>query len=587
MRFRSRETLLSGLGCAAAVCMAAWIGSVGVKAQQQERQAPAGERTGQQSTSVILPTGDQASGVLRMDVQSPSEVPVGRSYEYQVTVSNVSENQTLEDVTVTQTSADGFSIEQAEPEAESGENGQTSFKVGTLHPGESKTISITGLQDNEDGKIGCLTADYKPAICLAGMVKFVKPQIQVVKEAPEQANICQPVDIRYTVKNTGSGVARNVVVTDNLPDGLILAQGQQQQQEEVRDREEGDREEGDREEGDRQNQVTFNAGDLQADESKSFTVRAIAEEVGTYGSRASAKGEEDLQARSNQVSTEFIGSELDIAIQGPSTQYYDRPATYQVRVNNTGDAPAMNTQLQIQVDEQARILRVSKSAPAEATPDAEGNTLSWNLGDIDPDQEHVVSFTINARQKADMKHVAQATSLCAREEGVAQAVVEANTAETSIATSVLTFPALVLEMVDLEDPISAGQETVYRIVVRNQGSGPDNDVQISMDLPDQFEFVEASGSTEVEAEGNKLTFASVETLEPNQRVTWDVRVLAKEPGDVRNRADLTSEYLGDDPVSSEEPTRIIGPDSEPNKEKEDQDPNDDDDDDDDNDDNDS
>ena len=86
---------------------------------------------------------------------------------------------------------------------------------------------------------------------------------------------------------------------------------------------------------------------------------------------------------------------------------------------------------------------------------------------------------------------------------------------------------------------------------------PDGEGPVELDLGViRCEFIEASGTTPVQAEGRKLTFEPVKTLEPNQKASWTVRVKANAVGDVRNEVELTSDYLTS-PVPEQEPTRII------------------------------
>ncbi|CAN5882526.1 hypothetical protein BH23PLA1_BH23PLA1_11390 [soil metagenome] len=129
-------------------------------------------------------------------------------------------------------------------------------------------------------------------------------------------------------------------------------------------------------------------------------------------------------------------------------------------------------------------------------------------------------------------------------------------ARTTHTTEILTLPALLLSVVDQEDPIKIGGEEIYTITVVNQGTGPDEDVQIVAHLPDQFEFIDIDGPTEAEVEGQIITFGAIEQLEPNDRVSWKLRARAKQEGDVQLRVELSSEYLSQ-PAISTEPTRLI------------------------------
>lgn len=94
---------------------------------------------------------------------------------------------------------------------------------------------------------------------------------------------------------------------------------------------------------------------------------------------------------------------------------------------------------------------------------------------------------------------------------------KAATDTASAETHVLTFPALLLSLVDQTDPVRVGNTEVYRVTVVNQGSGPDQDVKLTCTLPDQFSFVDATGAGSGNADGSTVTLGPIEKLAPNEQ----------------------------------------------------------------------
>lgn len=525
-----KPLFLAGLG-GMALTIAAWSGlalaqqgTQDNKAQDNRANANANANAKPDALMLIYPTGDRATSSLLVEAMAPAEVPVGHNFDYTLRVTNLTRNLILEDVAIRQETGEGFSIEKSEPEPEKGEDGQNAWMIGRLEPGQSKTIKVTALGDKEGMAQNCIKVHYEPSLCLA--TKFTKPTIKVSKTAPKQADICRPLELRYAVKNTGTGVARNITLTDDLPEGLTTQKDS--------------------------DKVTFDVGDLQPGATREFKVLANAAKTGEFGSRAVAEGEGDLKANSNEVTTKIVQSKLAVNLDGPSAQFVNQPMTYQATIKNEGDAPAPEASLRIDVDENARVLRVSQSDPGKVRPQQSGQTLSWQFGDLEPGGERTVSFTVNTSQKEELKHIAHATSACAAGGDLAKAATD--TAE--LTTALITFPALLLEMVDRNDPVKVGDTEQYDIVVRNQGSGADQNVQIKVDLPDQFEFVSASGATKATADGQTITFEPIDELAPRAKASWTLQLKAKKPGDVRTQVDLSSEYLKS-PVPEQEPTRVI------------------------------
>jgi len=518
MRHQRMTFLLAG---------AAWMLLLASSAQAQApAQAPGG-------LSLAYPTGDRATSVLLVESTGPAEVRVGQNYDYQITVRNISKTLTLDDVRIMQDEGDGFSVESSEPSQDDDDNDQGgTWSLGKLGPGDSKTIRVSAVGDKEGEVEHCIRVSYSPALCLR--TRFTKPEISVTKEAPEEVSICEPLTFRYLVKNSGSAPVHGVTVNDDLPDGLKTLEGGKKK-------------------------VAVDVGDLDAGQAKTFAVRICATETGEYASRAVAHGEGDLSARSSRPTTRVIQPKLAVEMNGPTTQYVNQPMTYRVRVRNTGEATATRTRLQVQIDEKARLVRTSQSAPGNVSPkQPDAHTLTWDLGNLDPDQDRVISFSVVSRGAAKMEHVATAASYCEACEDVAPED-RGSVATSKVQAEVLTFPALVLEMVDQNDPIQVGETEVYTISVVNQGTGTDENVQITCKLPGEFEYVNVTGPTEAKADGQTITFGKVDRLGPRQRVTWKLQAKAIKAGDVRNKIELTSDYLGtENPVLEEEPTRLIG-----------------------------
>ncbi len=127
--------------------------------------------------------------------------------------------------------------------------------------------------------------------------------------------------------------------------------------------------------------------------------------------------------------------------------------------------------------------------------------------------------------------------------------------ETSLATNIGTHPALRLEVVDVEDAIKIGENVVYKITVKNQGSGDDQDIRIVATLPDEESFVSASGPTNARTDGQVITFEPLTKLEPEKTAEWRVEAKATRPGDVRFEVKMTSRSLTK-PAVETEPTRL-------------------------------
>ena len=471
---------------------------------------------------MAYPTGDKATSNLLLEVSNPSQVVVGRAYDYMIKVTNLTKSMTLENVKVSQTVGEGFGVETSEPAADKSAKGMASWVIPRLDPGKVVTIKASGLGEKTGNIASCLKVSYDSSLCMS--TEFTKPEIAVTKEAPKMVALCDPITLKYVVKNTGTGPVRGLKMSDELPKGLTTADGKQT--------------------------VAADVGDLAQGQSKDVTVNVVASQPGDYTSRAMAMGDQDLKAQSNQTTTAIRESKLAVDIVGPETEYMDQRVTYQITVKNDGEATAKQASLKVSADPNAKVLRVSKVGPEAPAPTMEGNMMSWNLGDLAPGKSVVVSMTTSSDHEAPLKHVATATSVCARGGDVAKA------AQDTIVTQMITLPALLLELVDQKDPMQVGTEEVYTIVVLNQGKGEDGNVKIVCHLPEGFEYVSSTGPTTGKADGLTVTFDPIEKFAPKRKVTYTINAKVVKAGDVRTKVDLSSDYLTT-PVTETEPTRLI------------------------------
>src|SRR5437763_17188902 len=83
-----------------------------------------------------------------------------------------------------------------------------------------------------------------------------------------------------------------------------------------------------------------------------------------------------------------------------------------------------------------------------------------------------------------------------------------------VKTRVEGLSAILLEMVDLEDPVEVGGETVYEIRITNTGSQTETDVKLVCSVPDKMQFKSATGPIKFAQQGNVIVFDSLPKLAP-------------------------------------------------------------------------
>jgi uncharacterized repeat protein (TIGR01451 family) len=468
------------------------------------------------NVSSMTVSGSGGEEALRVERQGPEQIRAGQPFEYQIVVTNTSDNP-VRQVVVREKHPSNMGIEQSEPQrSEESSPEENIWQLGTIASGESKTIQVRVTPPAEGQMQTCLTVDFKPALC--SQVSVVKPDLQLERQVVgddgqprDQFLACEDVFLQYRLTNVGSGRTQETEITEELNDVLQTADGE--------------------------NTIAVTADPLEAGETyeQRIPLRIADQQTGRYEGAATAKTG-DLTARSSKSTIQIVQPKLDLTLSGPQREFLDRPLTYHVHVENTGDGPALDTQVAMQIPDDAERLTFSGS-----NVQREGETFL--LGRIDPGESRDFSFTFNMSEPTDLSAQATAQALCAE------------AAQAQMNTQIAGIPAIRLEVVDLQDPVQVGEETTYEIRVKNQGSAEDVNVQVQGELPPSMQFVDARGDTDVKSQGQRLQFGSIDKLAPGEIVSWYIQAKANEAGKVNFKLELTSD-ASKGGVSEQEPTTL-------------------------------
>jgi len=489
--------------------------------QQESRNTSSRDVT----ASMAFPTGNRNSSQLLVEEMAPREVRVGRPYTYRLRVTNLT-NQRLSDVVLRQKipadlalANEGPGAQQASYNAKRDQNGQARFDVGDLGPNQSKTIEVTGTPGREGQIDTCLSAQFNPPT-LCAVVMAVAPALRIQAYAQPEADICQDITDRYTVTNTGTGTAHNVVLRADLPNGLETTDGQRKLESRV--------------------------GDLGQGQSKDVMVWLRARQAGRFTARVVA--DSDIgQVQAEEVNTVVRAPRLAVTIVAPKEQYSGDEISYRVTVKNNGDAAARDTRL--------RFGATPGMVEFMSAEGAEGRRLSserehggQDLGTIAPGETRNVMVHFRTLRGGQVTVDATAEAQCAAP------------VTTPIESEIHQDSASALIVTHDHDPVRVGDDVTYHIVVQNKGHAADHDVVVIATLPDSEKFVGiegANGQREGKVEGQTISLGAIPTLEPKQTISWDIKAKALRPGEAQLRVTMTSQTTTK-PAVKIEPTKLIG-----------------------------
>lgn len=227
---------------------------------------------------------------------------------------------------------------------------------------------------------------------------------------------------------------------------------------------------------------------------------------------------------------------LTIECNTPDEIPIHRPVRVCLTVKNTGDATEELVTITLPVPAGAIFTKPTGTTRADA------RRIIWRIPNLAPDVSKLLCANFTAQQTGSLTFAATARG------ATAQPV------DTQCVTRVTGIPAVLLEVIDMDDPIEVGLQETYELNVINQGSTTLTNVTIVCTLEDDQEFVSGTGSTAAQAQGRIITFAPLSTLSPKATAKWQVVVKALAAGDVRFTTELTSDQFKR-PINETEATR--------------------------------
>ena len=467
--------------------------------------------TGETSKTWVAPS-------VKIEKHGPAQAMVGADVEYTITVTNDGDAD-ADQLEVVDVVPPGMEYIRSDPPA-APEGDRVRWSLGSLAAGGSTALTIV-LRPTQPGRY-----DNCAQVLLAGRVQdescvsteVSSPQIQVSKEGPEVAAVGQTVTYTITVANPNPTPLTGVVVTDEIGQGMAHESGSQT--------------------------VEAELGTLEPGERKQVSIDLVGTMPGTHTNRVVVTADGGVQA-SDQVQTTFVQPTLQIDKTGPSLRYLNRPVEYTIVVQNPTSIAIPDVVVSDLVPQELRFQEANHGGQLD------GNRVVWQVGTLGPgESRQLVARFIAQQEGARVENVAVATAAY----GIR--------VEDRHVLEIRGIAGLLLEAVDLRDPLPVGELGEYQIRVTNQGNAAANAVRIRVILPEGMELVDAQGPSQSQPspDGTQVQFAPVNSLEPQMSLTYRIRVRAVNPGTKVLRILLeAAEPVLTGPVEEQEPTQVIQP----------------------------
>lgn len=440
---------------------------------------------------------------------APPEIQVGKSAKFAVQVRNVG-GQTAENVVIRDEVPHGTRVVSTTPHATSDGN-HLVWDLGALSTGEERTVEIE-LMPISEGEIGSVATVSQTAQASA-KTRCTMPQLAIRMTAPGQVMIGQEQRVKIELRNPGTGDATGVMLLENVPENVKHAAGPA---------------------------LEFEIGTLRAGETREMELVLTAEKAGPVVNALTARADGNLQVQ-QQVEFEVIAPALQLSVEGPARRYLERPATYQVIVENPGTAPAHDIEIVTKLPKGMQFVKANNMGEYDAAT----HTVYWSLAQLPEGEKgsvELVAMPVEAGQQT------------LEIEGKAQ---QGLTDEVKQDVLVEGLAAIMFEVRDAEDPIEVGGETTYEIRVFNQGSKAATNVQVLVTLPPGIEAISASGESRHTVQAGGVVFEPLAQLAPKTDTLYRVQVKGVQPGDQRVTVQVSTDDISQ-PIRREESTRVFG-----------------------------
>lgn len=443
---------------------------------------------------LAYPTGEVSTSAVMLDLLTPQAARLGQNYEYQIHVTNLT-NNALQNVVVNNDNFQNLGMVSSTPASSMNSGGKVSWNLGDFAAQETKVIKVVGKADKAGISSNCLGVTYNNVLC--GTVQIVEPKLELAKTATPEALLCENITLKYTASNKGTATLENVVIKDTLAAGLTV---------------------------NGKNNIELPIGNLTPGQSAERTVVVKADKAGTFASPATAMSG-DITTAPASASTIVRKPALTVTCTtGEGRMYIGRDINFNVVVKNTSDAVAPNSMITAALPAGTTLVSASDGGAAS------GNSIVWNLGTVAAGQERKLGFVIRSTNIGAVRSAISVSGTC----------VDPKT--TECVNEVVGIPALLLTGIDETDPIAVGMNEVYVLTILNQGSAPLTNVRLDciMDDGDTMQYISSDGPTAATVSGKKITFAPIATLAAKESRVYRVTVKAIKEGQVSFTAESSS-----------------------------------------------
>ena len=427
--------------------------------------------------------------------------PVGGTIRYQIKVYALKD---VGPVRVTETMPDGIKFKSATPKAK-----RSGKDITWIFPSISsgQTLSIEVMVESVSEGDHQITSTISVENRLTLDLFSGQPELSIKKQGPESVELGETATWRVTVANKGSADARNIIITDKLPNAFEPT-----------------------------TQLRHTLETLAAGEARMVKYSAKAVTQGKFENYVVATYEGGpVDSVDSKLPVKVVQSGIRVRKTGPEEAYVFKPEVFKITIENTGDTDLKNIRI-------TDVLPEGSSVADNGLGRVSGNAIGWMIPLLPVGSSQLITTEIAATRKGESTNTVK--------------VVTSNGIQTSdsITTKWLAVPGVTVSISDNKDPIRVKERTTYNIQVNNQGKFEPVSGAVTVTFNESIKPISVTGDAKGKIDGQTVTFPRT-TLEPGKDIYLSIIAEGSKIGPGRAVMKFSADFLKD-PILSEETTNV-------------------------------
>jgi uncharacterized repeat protein (TIGR01451 family) len=380
------------------------------------------------------------------------------------------------------------------------------------------------------GTIQCWSLNLQQAVCADGGSQCPGVDLSIGMTAnPEPVFVGNNLVYTISVTNAGPDLAKNVIVSQSLPTGVIYVSGSASQGSVSASG----------------GVVTGNLGNMPAGSVATMTVTVNPTQTGLLSVTATVSSQNtdfDLSNNSVTVTSHVNPPFADLAVgllDAPDPTVVGQTLTYTLSVTNRGPAPATFVTVTNVLPTTVGILNVT---PSQGFITIVDNVVVCNFGSLA--NGAVATATINVSPSIEGTIVATATATAAQTDPITGNNVASATTVVGPSTD------LAIGIVDVPDPVVLRSNLIYIISVTNRGPSSASGVVVNNTLPAGVSVVSNYTSQGVITASGSTVTGNLGNMTNGARATLTITVTSTNSGTIFDTANVTGDQADPDPSNN-------------------------------------